>query len=120
MDNLISDVLKAQGMSENEAYEKLSTYYQMLAEGCTRAEARVVFRPENADAYLVKLVSSAIRGIIAKGFHPEEVEDAIMRYYNPSLPALPFRVSRYPLDTDDTMAVEEELEAFNRGGRCEG
>lgn len=123
MDNLISDILKAQGMTEHEMYGRLSTYYQMLAEGCSRTEARTVFRPDSADAYLRKLVSTAVRSIIEKGFHPEEVEDAIMRYYHPSLPMFPFpgldRVSDFPLDPQSP-TVEDELGSLISEDRCEG
>ena len=73
----------AQGMSKSEAFQRIALYYQLLAEGCTRAEARRAFRSAHALSYLEKLVSSAIHGIIEKGFQPEEVEDAIQEYYRP-------------------------------------
>ena len=78
------EVLLAQGLSKEEAYKRVSSYYQMLSEGCSRVEARQAFRTDASFSHLKILVSSAIRSIIDKGYQPEEVEDAIYEYYHPS------------------------------------
>lgn len=116
MDNSMVEVLMAQGMSKSEAFQRIALYYQLLAEGCTRAEARRAFRSAHALSYLEKLVSSAIHGIIEKGFQPEEVEDAIQEYYRPftlenscefDVEENAGAVSDFPLDEEPTAVVEE-------------
>lgn len=120
MDKSMVEVLLAQGLSENEAYERIALYYQMLAEGCSRAEARKALRSDNALDYLERLVSAAIRGIIDKGFQPEEVEDAIDRYYHPWTPKIPYefpetRISEYPNpETSEYDPITDELEEYIR------
>ena len=126
MDNSMVEVLMAQGMSKSEAYQRIALYYQLLAEGCTRSEARRAFRSANALSYLEKLVSAAIHGIIEKGFQPEEVEDAINEYYRPFALEYPCEfdvrtgaVSEFPLNEERT-AVENELGDLIRDDREEG
>lgn len=129
MDRSMVEVLLAQGMNQNEAYERLALYYQMLAEGCTRAEARKALRSESASDYLSRLVSAAIRGIIDKGFQPEEVEDAIDQYYHPWVPKIPYeftetdanRVSDHSLDQEFSVGaeIEEQLADLIREDRHE-
>ena len=112
------EVLVAQGLSEKEAYERIALYYQMLAEGCSRVEARRALRSDAALSYLNTLVSAAIRGIIDKGFQPEEVEDAINLYYHPCTPRIPYefndpntqcKLSDYPLDQTLTSGEMDEI-----------
>lgn len=122
MERSMVEVLLAQGMNQNEAYERLALYYQMLAEGCTRAEARKALRSESASDYLSRLVSAAIRGIIDKGFQPEEVEDAIDRYYHPWVTKTDTnRVSDHSLDQEFSVGaeIEEELADLIREDRHE-
>lgn len=133
MDNSMVEVLMAQGMSQNEAYQRIAVYYQMLSEGCSRVEARKALRSDNALSYLGKLVNAAIRGIINKGFQPEEVEEAINEYYHPFTPEDPCefdvpsvceKVSDFPLDpihaeSEDSENVAEELNEFIRDDRGE-
>lgn len=124
MDKSMVEVLLAQGLSENEAYERIALYYQMLAEGCTRAEARKALRSDNALDYLERLVSAAIRGIIDKGFQPEEVEDAINQYYRPWSPKIPYEfpetpsrggISEYPdPEVSEYDPITDELEEYIR------
>lgn len=123
------EVLMAQGMSRNEAYQRIAVYYQMLSEGYDRVEARKALRSDNALSYLGKLVSAAIRGIIAKGFQPEEVEEAISEYYHPFTPEDPCefkvpttheKVSDFPLDQSyEAYEVEESYDKATEEGSVE-
>lgn len=83
MDKSMVDALIAQGMSRKEAYDKMSYYYQSLAEGRSRSEARRALRSAGCIEYLNKLVRAAFRDICSKGFNPEEVVEAMMLYCNP-------------------------------------